>query len=61
MFVKVPVKLIKSVKIAHSFLLSVPDQFHVIILNLPMQFYKWLSKNFSKPTYKTGHMGHFNL
>ena len=31
-----PVKLIKRVKIAHSFLQSVSDQFHVIILSLPM-------------------------
>ena len=31
-----PVKLIKQVKIAHSFLQSVSDQFHVIILSLPM-------------------------
>ena len=33
---KGPVKLIKRVKIAHSFLQSVSDQFHVIILSLPM-------------------------
>ena len=33
---KGPVKLIKRVKIAHSFLQSVSNQFHVIILNLPM-------------------------
>ena len=31
-----PVKLIKRVKIVHSFLQSVSDQFHVIILSLPM-------------------------
>ena len=31
-----PVKLIKRVKIAHSFLQSVSDQFQVIILSLPM-------------------------
>ena len=31
-----PVKLIKQVKIAHSFLQSVSNQFHVIILSLPM-------------------------
>ena len=31
-----PLKLIKRVKIAHSFLQSVPDQFHVIILSLAM-------------------------
>ena len=31
---KGPVKLIKWVKIAHPFLLSVSDQFHVIILSL---------------------------
>ena len=34
--VKGPVKLIKRVKIAHSFLQSVSNQFHVIILSLPM-------------------------
>ena len=33
---KGPVKLIKRVKVAHSFLQSVSDQFHVIILSLPM-------------------------
>ena len=33
---KRPVKLIKRVKIAHSFLQSVSDQFHVIIFSLPM-------------------------
>ena len=33
---KGPVKLIKRVKIAHSFLQSVSDQFHVIILSSPM-------------------------
>ena len=33
---KGPVKLIKRVKIAHSFSQSVSDQFHVIILRLPM-------------------------
>ena len=58
---KGPVKLIKRVKIANSFLQSVSDQFHVIILSLPMLFYKWLSKNFSKLTSKNGDMGHFNL
>ena len=31
-----PVKLIKWVKIAHSFLQSVSNQFHAIILSLPM-------------------------
>ena len=31
---KGPVKLIKRVKIAHSFLRSVSDQFHVIVLSL---------------------------
>ena len=34
--VKGPVQLIKRVKIAHSFLQSVSNQFHVIILSLPM-------------------------
>ena len=33
---KGPVNLIKRVKIAHSFLQSVSNQFHIIILNLPM-------------------------
>ena len=33
---KGPVKLIKRVKIAHSFLQSVSAQFHIIILSLPM-------------------------
>ena len=32
---KGPVKLIKQVKIANSFLQSVSNQFHVIILSLP--------------------------
>ena len=33
---KGPVKLSKRVKIAHSFSQSVSDQFHIIILSLPM-------------------------
>ena len=33
---KGPVELIKRVKIAHSFLQSVSDQFHPIVLSLPM-------------------------
>ena len=33
---KGPVKLMQRVKIAHSFLQSVSDQFHVVILSLPM-------------------------
>ena len=33
---KEPVKLIKPVKIAHSFLQFVSDQFHIIILSLPV-------------------------
>ena len=33
---EVPFKLINRVKIAHSFLQSVSNQFHVIILSLPM-------------------------
>ena len=57
---KGPVKLIKRVKIAHSFLQSVSDQFHVIILNLSGSFYKWLSKKFSKPTSKDEEIGRFN-
>ena len=35
-FPKGPVKLIKRVKIAHLFLQSVSDQFHVINLGLPI-------------------------
>ena len=35
-FLKGPVKLIKRVKIAHSFSQSVSNQFHVIILSSPM-------------------------
>ena len=35
-FDKGPVNLIKRVKIAHSFSRSVSDQFHIIILNLPL-------------------------
>ena len=31
-----PVKLVERVKIAHSFLQSVSDQFHIKILSLPM-------------------------
>ena len=58
---KGPVKLIKQVKIAHSALQSVSNQFRVIILSLPVYFYKWLSKNFSKPTSKNGDICHFNL
>ena len=58
---KGPVKLIKRVKITHSFLQSVSNQFHGIILSLPMEFYKWVSKNLLKPTSKNGDIGHFNL
>ena len=35
-FGKGPVKLIQQVKIAHSFLQSVSNQFHFIILYLPV-------------------------
>ena len=41
-FDKGTVKLIERVEKAHSFLHSVSNQFHVIILSLPMYFYKWL-------------------
>ena len=58
--VKGPVKLMQRVKIAHLFLQPVSNQFHVIILSLSLQFYKWLSKNFSKPTSKNGEIVHFN-
>ena len=33
---KGPVKLIERVKIAHSFLQSVSNQFHIIILSMPI-------------------------
>ena len=58
---KGPVKLIQRVKIAHSFLRSVSNLFHFIILSLHMKFYTWLSKNFSKATSKNGEIGRFNL
>ena len=57
---KGPVKLIKRVKIAHSLSDFVSNQFHFIILTLPMLFYKWLLKNFSKPTSENGEIGSFN-
>ena len=41
---KGPVKPIQGVKIAHSFLQPVSNQFHFIILSLPMYFYIWLSR-----------------
>ena len=50
----------QRVKIAHSFLQSVSNQFRVIILSLRMWFYEWLSKNFSKPTSKNEEIGSFN-
>ena len=58
---KGPVKLMKRVKIAHSFSQSVSNQFLIIILCLPIWFYKWLSKNFLKSTSKNGEIGHVNL
>ena len=54
------VKLMQQVKIAHSFLQSVSNQFRVIIFSLPMSFYKWLSKNFLKPTSIKGEIDRFN-
>ena len=56
-----PVKLIKRVKIAHSFLQSVSNQFYAISLSLPVWFYKCLSKNFSKHTSKNEEIDCFNL
>ena len=56
---KGPVKLMQRMKIAHSFLQSESNLFHFIILTLPMWFYIWLSKNFSK-TSKNGEIGCFN-
>ena len=60
LFHKGPVKLKQRVQIAHSFLRSSSNQFHVIILSLSMKFYKLMSKNFSKPTSKNGEIGRFN-
>ena len=51
---KEPEKLMQQVKIAHSFLESVSNQFHVIILSLP------LSKNFSKLISKNGEISRFD-
>ena len=42
-------KLIQRVNIAHSFVQSVHNLFHFIVLSLPMR----LSKNFSKPSSKS--------
>ena len=39
-YVKGPVQLMQRVKIAHSFLQSVSNQFHVIILSLPLPTYQ---------------------
>ena len=51
---KGPVKLIKRVKIAHSFLQSVSDQFHVIILNLSWVILQMAVKEvFETPLLKT--------
>ena len=50
-------KLMQRVKIAHSFLQFVSNQFHVIILSLPILFYISLSMNFLKPTSKNGEIG----
>ena len=55
-----PVKLIQRVKIAHSFLQSVSNLFHFIILSLPMSFCIRLSKNFLELTSKTGEIDRFN-
>ena len=54
------VNLIYRMKVAYSFLQFVSNQFHFIILSLSMWFYKWLSKNFSKPASKNGEIGRFN-
>ena len=57
---KGPVKLIKRVKIAHSLLQFASNQFYVIILSLPMWFFKWLSMNFSKTSSNKREIGRFN-
>ena len=59
-FVKGPVRLMQGVKIADSFLQSVPNLFRFIILSLPIWFYIWLSNNFSNPTSKNGETGRFH-
>ena len=43
-----------------SFILSVSNLFHFIILSLPMKFYIWLAKNFSRLASKNGEIGRFN-
>ena len=57
---KGPVKLIQRVKIAHSFLQSVSNLFHFIILSFATYFCTWLSKNFSRPASKNGEICRFN-
>ena len=58
---KGPVKVIKGVKIAHSFLQSVRSvpRYRFKLAYVILQI--WLSKNFSGPTSKNGDMGRFNL
>ena len=60
-FVKGPVKLMQWMKIAHWFLQSVSNLFHFISLSLPIKFFIWLSKSFSKPSTKNGEISHLNL
>ena len=53
-------KLMQRVETAHSFLQSVFNLSHVIILSLPMYFYIWLSKISLKPIFQNGEIGRFN-
>ena len=62
-FDKGPVKLIKRVEIAHSFLHSLSDRsvprYHFKLAYVILQMAA--KKFFVKPSSKTGEIGHFNL
>ena len=58
---KGPVKLMKRVKIAHSFFQSVSNLFHFIILSLLAYVVLHVAaKEFSKPTSENGEICRFN-
>ena len=54
-------KTLQRVKYLIDVLQSESSLFRFIILNLPLQSYIWLSKNFSKPTSKNEERGCFNF
>ena len=58
--VKGPVKLMQREKIALSYLQSLSNMFHFVILGLPIWFYIRLSKDFSKLTSKNGEIDRFH-